>query len=69
MNLLLTQSDYDKAKKELKQLIWKRDNQHGSDSFTCHMKMQCDLLSKILLAYRRQNGIYEIGDLVVYEVS
>lgn len=62
---LLTQSDYDKAKKELKQLIWKRDNLHGSDSFTWHMKMQCDLFSKILLAYRRKNGIYEVGDWII----
>lgn len=66
MNLLLTQGDYDKAKKELKQLIWKRDNLHGSDSFTQHMKMQCDILSKILLAYRRQHNIFEIGDLYVF---
>ncbi|AFU62258.1 hypothetical protein AVV48_gp09 [Acinetobacter phage phiAC-1] len=65
MNLLLTQSDYDKAKKELKQLIWKRDNLHGSDSFAQHMKMQCDLLSKILLAYRRQHNIFDVGDRVV----
>ena len=62
---LQTKEDYAEAKKLLKELTWKRDNMRGSDSFTQHMKMHVSLLEAVLLAYRRQHNIFEVGDKVV----
>ena len=62
---LQTKENYAEAKKLLKELTWKRDNMRGSDSFTQHMKMHVSLLEAVLLAYRRQHNIFEVGDCVV----
>lgn len=63
--MITDKASYDKAKAELKDKQWRKDNLQGSDSFTWHMGQHIALISAALLAYRRANHIYEIGDLVV----
>ena len=63
--MITDKASYDKAKAELKDKQWRKDNLQGSDSFTWHMEQHIALISAALLAYRRAHNIFEVGDLVV----
>lgn len=65
MNIIEQFGSYENAKAKLKDKYWKRDNLHGSSEFTWHIKQHIQLLEEILLQYRRENNIFEIGDLVI----
>ena len=64
MNLIEELGSYEKAKAELEDKKWRRDNLHGSAEFTWHMKQHIELLEKFLLNYRREHRIFEVGDWV-----
>ena len=66
MNLIEQLGGYEKAKSELKDKKWRKDNLHGSAEFTWHMKQHIQLLESVLLEYRRQHNIFEVGDKVVW---
>lgn len=65
MNLIEKLGGYDKAKVDLKDKKWRKDNLHGSSEFTWHMGQHIQLLEAVMLQYRRENNIFEVGDLVV----
>ena len=62
--MITDKASYDKAKAELKDKQWRKDNLQGSAEFTWHMKQHIALISAALLAYRRANNIFEVGDLI-----
>ena len=62
-----TKEDYLEAKKYLDEIIWKRDNMTGSDSFTEHMRLQVAFVGSVLLAYRRQHNIFEMDDYIIHD--
>lgn len=64
MNLIEQLGGYEKAKSELKDKKWRKDNLHGSAEFTWHMKQHMQLLESVLLEYRRQHNIFEVGDWI-----
>jgi hypothetical protein len=66
VNLIEKLGGYEKAKAELKDKQWRKDNLHGSKEFTWHMVQHIRLLEVALLAYRRKHGIFEVGDKVFY---
>ena len=66
MNLIEQLGGYEQAKSELKDKKWRKDNLHGSAEFTWHMKQHIQLLESVLLEYRRQHNIFEVGDKVVF---
>ena len=64
--MITDKASYDKAKAELKDKQWRKDNLQGSAEFTWHMKQHITLISAALLAYRRAHNIFEVGDKVVF---
>lgn len=64
--LILDGNWYKKAKEELKDKKWRKEHLHGSAEFTWHMEQYITLLESVMLAYRRQHGIFEDGDNVVF---
>ena len=64
--MITDKASYDKAKAELKDKQWRKDNLQGSDSFTWHMEQHIALISAALLTYRRAHNIYEVGDQIAY---
>lgn len=65
MSLIEQLGGYEKAKSELEDKKWRKDNLHGSAEFTWHIKQHIQLLEYILLEYRRQHNIFEVGDKIV----
>lgn len=66
MNLIEQLGGYERAKSELKDKKWRKDNLHGSAEFTWHVKQHIQLLESVLLEYRRQHNIFEESDKIVF---
>ena len=47
----MTHEEYENAKKELGEKLWKLENLTGSDSFKQHMKMHVEFLQSVISKY------------------
>ena len=64
MNLIEQLGGYENAKKELINL-----ESYKQDAYSWSRMIQSENIKKALLEYRRQHGIFEKGDKVVYKHS
>lgn len=65
MNLIKNKHDYEFLKDSLKAMKWQQDHSSKSGAIYWSLNSDIQVIEQTLLQYRREQGIFEVGDSVI----